>query len=479
MRTECVYRQVDLSSRGARAWVLLIALAGAWTLTAQGDDVRTAAAVEELPDLAAIERAFQGVVARVSPSVVGIRALKRNYLSLTADEGDASELFEQRVVVNGSGTIVGADGLILTNEHVVQNATDIEVMLHDGARVPATVLSADSRSDLAVLAIDRDDLAVVKFCEWDHVRRGQWSVVLGNPFGLGRDGQLSVSIGVVSNLGRQLPGLGEVDDRFYHNMIQTTAAINPGNSGGPLFNVRGEMIGVITAMHTRAPADEGVGFAIPMTAARRDTVAALCAGEAIEYGYIGLTARVPNEFEVLLDDVLRSSGVVVDQVESDGPADRAQVAVGDAIMDCNGAPLRGPGHLAELVGDAPVGDHLFFTIRRDGRVLRRSVEVERRDVNRVNWLRSGSISWRGLRLADLTADARRVLQIDDAVTGIAVIEVMPESPAAAASLVIGDVIEAANGEKLAGLDDFLQVLRTQGGAIELDVSGVGQRLIEP
>src|SRR4030095_233605 len=165
------------------------------------------------------------------------------------------------------------------------------ILFHDGKTAVGTVLATDPRSDLAIVHVDRHGLPAAKLCDRARIARGQWTLALVNPYGLGNDGKLSVSIGVISNLNRKLPGLGEADDRLYSDMIQTTAAINPGNSGGPLFNIHGEVVGIVTAMHTRAAADEGVGFAIPLTPGRRTIIDKLKQGRSIEYGYIGLTTH--------------------------------------------------------------------------------------------------------------------------------------------------------------------------------------------
>ncbi len=340
-----------------------------------------AGAPNAVADLDALQRAFQEVIDQVSPSVVGIRAQRRPASLDTVGPSGA------HVVVNGSGTIISADGLILTSEHVVQAATDIEILFFDGQRLHALVIAADPRSDLAVLQTARADLRPAPLCDWDHVARGQWTVVLGNPFGLGRDGQLSVSVGVIANLGRELPGLGEADDRFYHDMLQITAPINPGNSGGPLFNIHGELIGVITAMHTRSPADDGVGFAIPMTPVKRRLIDELCAGRTIEYGYLGTTVRVPDAMERAALGV--GHGVVVQRVEPEGPAAQAGVGVGDVILEFDGQPVTGPAQLAELVGQTPAGAVIQLSLRRGGEALARQATLERRAGSRVSAMRDG------------------------------------------------------------------------------------------
>ena len=163
---------------------------------------------EPIVDLNALEQAFQQVVDHVSPSVVGIRSRRRHLSPLpTSDSTGDTGMYEQQVVINGSGTIIREDGLILTNEHVVRGAWEVEVVLHDGRVCWAQIVASDTRSDLAILRIDAEDLQPAKICDWNTVSRGQWSIAIGNPFGLGADGQSCISVGVIANLGRRLPGL--------------------------------------------------------------------------------------------------------------------------------------------------------------------------------------------------------------------------------------------------------------------------------
>ena len=347
------------------------------------------AARDSLADLDTLQQAFQKVAERVAPSVVGIRVQRRHVLSPAgSDSADSAAVLEQRVVVNGSGSIVSPDGLILTNEHVIQAADDIRVLLYDGTDLPADVLMADPRSDFAVLKVSRTGLVPVRMGDWSTVARGQWSVVVGNPFGLGSDGHLSVAVGVVSNLGRQLPGLGETDDRFYNDMLQTTAPINPGHSGGPLFNIHGELIGVVTAMHTRTPADEGVGFAIPMTPAKRRIIDTLCQGRPIEYGYLGVIARQPTAEERRTLGLAAGQGIIVQVVDPEGPATQAGVAAGDTVREFDHQAVTGPSQFAELVGQTPIGTRVSLVVLRDGQPLPTEVAVGRRDVGRVASLRA-------------------------------------------------------------------------------------------
>ena len=429
-------------------------------------------------DLESQQRAFQSVVAQVTPSVVGIRTQRRHVAALrgTAPGGESSAV-EQRVVVNGSGTVIAEQGLILTNEHVVQGAAEIDVLFFDGQRLRGTVLAADPRSDLAILHVPRSGLRPATLCDWNTVGRGQWAVVIGNPFGLGSDGQLSVSVGVIANLGRQLPGLGEVDDRFYSDMIQITAPINPGNSGGPLFNLRGELIGVVTAMHTRAAADEGVGFAIPMTPVKTRLIDALAKGRPVQYGYIGVTVRSPERSE--REGVGVNHGVVVQRIEPDGPAAQAGLQVGDIIVAYERQAVHGPAQLAELAGQSPVGASVRVDIIRDGQAASSQLTVAERDVNRVSWMRGGAVNWRGMRLADLSEEVRRRMRVSEAVEGLVVTEVDADSPASRAGMQIGDVIEEVGGQAVQDTLEFLLRVREVKGTLEMSVRGAGTRAITP
>ncbi len=422
-------------------------------------------------DLAAVERAFQQVAERVSPSVVGIRAQRR-----AGGTGDA-RLLEQPVLVNGTGAVVAADGLILTNEHVVQGATTIDVLLHDGRKLPATVFAVDARSDLAILHVARTDLTPVSFADYAGVTRGQWCVVIGNPYGLGQDGQLSVSVGVVSNLNRQLPGLGEVDDRFYSDMLQITAPINPGNSGGPLFNLRGELLGVVTAMHTRTPTEEGIGFAIPMSPFKRRVIDTLCRGEPVHHGYLGLTVRALQPAE--RDALGTVRGVAVQQAEPGGPAAAAGLAPDDLILTFEGQAIHGPAHLAELAGQAPIGSRVQLTYVRGGAPAEALVNIVQRDLSRVAWMRSGAVTWRGMRVTDLSEDARRKLCVDDDARGVVVIDVEAGTPASQARLQIGDVIEQIGGLPVSDTVAFMARVREVAGTLEVVLRDGRARTISP
>lgn len=454
---------------------VLAAIALAFAASAQSTQTQDA-----VPDLERIQKAFVETVERVSPSVVGIRSHRRLFADAPRPDGPASTAaIEQIVAVNGSGTIIRADGQILTNEHVVQSAEEIEVIFHDGKSTLAVVLAADPRSDLAILKVDRTGLTPARFCDWSSVTRGQWSVAVGNPFGLGADGKACVSTGIVSNLGRRLPGLGDVDDRLYNDMLQTTAVINPGNSGGPLFNIQGELIGVVTAMHTRAAADDGVGFAIPMTPAKRRLIERLQAGKPIEYGYLGLTARTPEALERRLAGLTDPIGAVVQDVEIDGPAHRAGIHSGDVVIAFDGRVVRDPGEFVEFVGETAIGTNAKLELLRGRDRKTVEIPVEQRQVSRVAWMRGNAILWRGLRLAELTPESRERMKVADDAAGLVVIDVAKDSPAARVGVKIGDVIERVEGATVTDVVEFRRVVQPIQKAARVRLRGGREFQLEP
>ncbi len=421
-----------------------------------------------VPDLAAIERAFQGVVRQVTPSVVGIRAHRQYWVPAAGtDAPDKTQGVEQLAIVHGSGTIIRADGSILTNQHVIQSAGDIEVILHDGRNLPATVVAADPRSDLAILRVDGAGLPPVALCDWSAVARGQWSIAVGNPYGLGNDGKQSVSVGVISNLGRRLPGLGEVDDRLYADMIQTTAPVHPGNSGGPLFNLRGELIGVITAVHVRTIDDQGAGFAIPMSPARRRVIEQLLQGQPVAYGYLGITVRTLEPGERTRAGLDGDLGVLVEQIETDGPAAKAGLQTGDIVTHLDACPVTAPLQLADLVGQVAASQNVELKILRGGTVETRRATLEPRQINHVAWLRSGAILWRGMRLTELTPETRRYAKVDADGVGLVVLDVQLDSPAAHARVQVGDVLESVAGSAAPDTQSFLLLVRGRDEAVQM------------
>ena len=280
--------------------------------------------------------------------------------------------YKQRIPGLGSGVIVDGSGLILTNEHVVHDADDIQVTLTDGRHVPATLLGSSPTYDLAVLRIKGDKLPVAPLGDSDQLLVGEWAIAIGNPFGfLLNDSQPTVTAGVISATRRDIKS--EVTSNgVYKNMIQTDAAINPGNSGGPLVNGDGEVIGINTFIFTQGGGSLGIGFAIPINLARR------ILDEVVKYGRVraawpGMQVQEVTPALAQRLGFPEPGGLVATRVESGGPADQAGVKVGDRVRSVNGVPIRTVEDAQRAIYGAGVGDKLKLGIERDGHA--RSVEL--------------------------------------------------------------------------------------------------------
>ena len=312
-----------------------------------------------LDEMARLEEAFTRLTDEAGPSVVAIRVTRTVGSTPAAAEGSdvtINQAPDQPVASAGSGIILRPNGYILTNQHVISGADRISVLLHDGSRCPARLVASDLRSDLAVLRIDRDDLKPARLGDVSQVRRGQWAFAMGDPYGFAGDGQLAVSVGHVSALGRGLQRqLDPSNLRYYGNLIQTTADINPGNSGGPLLNLQGEVFGINTAIQTRSGNSEGLGFAVPISERTRRIIDLLLCGEQVSYGYLGVYVRRPTAAEREEAGALRTDGALVTAVEPETPAEAADLRVGDIISEYDGLGVESADHLVRLAGMTPAG----------------------------------------------------------------------------------------------------------------------------
>jgi len=346
--------------RGMSGILALIAFT-AWSAGAFGQ----VASRYELADLKALEAAFTRLAEEVAPSVVAIRTYYVRNPHGTADARVAIP------VSQGSGFVIDPDGFVATNRHVLENANSITVVLHNSERYDATIQQGDPRSDLAVLKIDAHGLEPVRWGALSKIKVNQWTFACGNPFGLANDdGNSSITFGAVSALGRDMTQKLASDPliQYYGNLIETSSAINPGNSGGPLFNLDGEVIGVVTAIATSSGVSEGHGYAIPIDDNIRRILDTLKAGEAASYGFMGISVGdvdLPRSRRVAHD--LSSRGARIDDVDPpDGPAGKAGLKKGDVIIAVDGVPVENRDHLVRLIGFSPVGAGVEVTYLRRG-----------------------------------------------------------------------------------------------------------------
>ncbi|WHZ29997.1 MAG: HtrA protease/chaperone protein [Nitrospira sp.] len=350
---------------------------------------------------------------------------------------------------SGSGLIVDREGHIVTNNHVIGDATEIEVRFSDKTKLIAHVIGKDPDTDLAVLKVTTDrPLSSARFGDSSSVKVGQWVLAVGNPFGLDR----TVTLGVVSGIGRENINLSR-----YENFIQTDASINPGNSGGPLFNLRGEVIGINTAIINFA---QGIGFAIPSNMAKQVIEQLLAKGKVVR-GWLGvgiqpLTAELAKKF-----GVTEGEGVLVNEVFEKDPAALAGIKPGDVIVRIDGAVVDSPNKLSRLIATLTPGETSKIEIVRDLKHVTMDVPLtERRDTTVV-----ASISQQeeklgvrlGLDLQDVTAALADRFKLRES-KGVLITKVEPNSLAQAEGLREGDLIKEVNRKDVSSVGEFTSAM---------------------
>ncbi len=352
----------------------------------------------------------------------------------------------------GSGFIVDADGYVVTNYHVIKNADEIIVKLSDRRELKARVIGGDERSDMALLKIDADDLPVVKIGKSSTLKVGEWAMAIGSPFGFDH----SVSVGVISAIGRNLPS------ENYVPFIQTDVAINPGNSGGPLFNLKGEVIGINSQIYSRTGGFMGLSFAIPVDVAM-DVVAQLKDKGKVARGWLGILIQDVNRELAESFGMDDPRGAVVLQVVPDSPAEKAGFKVGDVVVDFNGKKIFRSSDLPLAVGQAPIDVKAKVKLIREGKAKTLSVliaELPAADVLAENgsaaMTKKGKETRLGLVVEDLTAEQRKRLELDD--RGIVVSEV-EKGPAREAGLRRGDVILMLNNQDIKNIKGFKEIVK--------------------
>ncbi len=338
----------------------------------------------------------------------------------------------------GSGFIVDPSGIVITNNHVIDGADEITVILQDNTSLKAKLIGRDERTDIAVLKVESDKpLPAVTFGDSDKARVGDWVLAIGNPFGLGG----SVTAGIVSARGRN------IDQGPYDNFIQTDAAINKGNSGGPLFNMDGEVVGINTAIYSPSGGSIGIGFSIPSNMAK-NVVAQLRDFGKARRGWLGV--RIQQVSPDLAESVglKEASGAMVAGVNDDGPADKAKLKSGDIILKFNDQAVKEMRSLPLIVAQTEIGKEVPVTIWRDGKEVSLKVRVgelpEDQKVAAASEKKAPGkateLTGLGVKLAELTDELRGKFQIGADQKGVVITEVEAGTPAAERGLKAGDVI---------------------------------------
>jgi serine protease Do len=365
----------------------------------------------------------------------------------------------------GSGFIVRADGVIMTNAHVVDGASEVTVRLTDRREYTAKVIGVDKRSDIAVLKIAAKDLPTVRMGDSRGLKVGEWVLAIGAPFGF----ENSATAGIVSAKGRTLPDSG------YVPFIQTDVPINPGNSGGPLFNMRGEVVGINSQIYSRSGGYMGVSFAIPIDVAMQVSEQLQATGH-VSRGKLGVVIQPVTQGLADSFGLPQPEGALVSSVEKDGPAEHAGVEAGDVILKINGQALKDSGELPVAVASISPGTDVALTIwrnhsARDVTVKLGALEDKRTASNAPAHAGGGKL---GLAVRPLTSDEQRQANV----RGGLLVE-RASGPAAEAGIQQGDVVLAANGAPVTSANDLTSAVEKSKGHIALLIQRGETRLFVP
>ena len=414
---------------------------------------------------------FASLVEQVGPAVVNVAVVERARAQRGDDDdspfgandpfGDFFRRFgipgnvprdNTPVRGEGSGFIVSPDGYILTNAHVVANASKVTVKLTDRREFEAKVIGSDERSDVAVIKIDGKNLPTVRIGDPSKLRAGEWVIAIGSPFGF----ENSVTAGVVSGIARDLPG---GDRTNYVPFIQTDVAVNPGNSGGPLFNMYGEVVGINSQIYSNTGAYQGLSFAIPIDVANNVREQLIRTGK-VSRGRIGVTIQEVNALLAENFGLDRARGAAVSAVESGGPADKAGIKPQDVILSVNGKPIEHSNQVPAIVAAIKPGDKAEIDVWRDRAVKHLTVTVEELKEN-ATVARAGAagggadaIDRIGLSVRVLTSAEKQQLH-----TSGTVIVVDSDGPAAEAGIRSGDVVLAANRVRVESVEDLRNAVK--------------------
>lgn len=421
----------------------------------QGDTVRVPASRAD------IQLSFAPVVKAVAPSVVNVYGQRRNRPGARAPFfgdpflehffGQPQRRRQQSSL--GSGVIVSADGVVLTNNHVIDGKDDVKVALNDGREFESEILLRDKKSDLAVLRIKSDqEFTPIKIGDSDAIEVGDLVLAIGNPFGVGQ----TVTSGIVSAVSRSLAGISD-----YGFFIQTDAAINPGNSGGALVDMNGRLIGINTAIYSRTGGSVGIGYAIPSNMTQVILRSAENGGR-VARPWIGAA------FQEVSSDIAESLGMdrprgaLVVEVSEDGPAEQAGLKLGDVVLEIDRRPVAGPDTLGYRLETVGIGNKAVLTLLRRGE--RRNVEIALEEppetVPRDELSMPEESELWGARVANLSPALALEVGMDAGKQGVVVLRVARNSPAAFVGIRPGDIVLAVNGREVEGTRE-LEELTTQ------------------
>ncbi|MFQ5862261.1 MAG: DegQ family serine endoprotease [Candidatus Brocadiales bacterium] len=431
---------------------------------------RSTAEIEKLQESAEqFQRLFSEVAEYVKPSVVHVKAVKimktekfEQFHPFGRGFPFGDEFFDRffrrrmpkefRQQGFGSGVIVDSKGYILTNNHVVEDADEIYVIMPGKKKeLKAEIVGADPPTDVAVIKIEGDGLPVATLGDSDGVRIGDWAIAVGNPFGLTE----TVTAGIISATGRANVGIAD-----YEDFIQTDAAINPGNSGGPLVNLKGEVIGINTAIFTRTGGYQGIGFAIPINMAKT-VMQSLIAHKKVVRGWLGVAIQDISEELAESFGLPSAEGILVSDVTHDSPAEKGGMQRGDVILEYQGKKVEDINHLRILVAQTPVGTKASLKVLRENKPKYLTITIGEQPADL--FARGPAAAMQpsrdyGMTLENLTPELARRFGYEDEVGGVLVADVEPGGQAEMAGIRSGDLIKEVNRERVHNRQEFFQIV---------------------
>jgi len=439
----------------ATALVFLLCLSWVGTVSAEAEQTNSYLALEDFSN------SIADIAETVGPAVVNIDTVRMVTTQFPSFEDPIFERFfgrdfeEFRRAIpqkgTGSGFIINQEGYVLTNEHVVRKADKIKVTLSDGREFDGEVIGSDVTSDMAIVKIKADHLPTVTLGNSDELRVGEIVIAIGNPYGL----QQTVTMGVVSAKGRSIPT--GIEGQIYRNFIQTDTAINPGNSGGPLLNIKGEVVGINTAI---IPYAQGIGFAIPINMAKKNIDDLINLGK-VRRSWIGVyiqevTPEIAKQF-----NQTEAKGVLVGDVVKNSPAEEVGIKTGDIIMKVNNEEVNSPEELQNKIGNIEIGKEANIEIVRNGETISFVVKIS--EMPTVEEEGSESPKEKvfsvqtGLKVESVTTEIAKESGLPW-VKGLAITEVIPGSSADDMGLQSGDVILEANRIEMSSVDEWEELI---------------------
>lgn len=417
---------------------------------------------ESIDILSKTGRAIAEIVEEVKPAIVNISTTKIIKTQKTIDPFFNDPFFrrffgdewpfrmpkERKTMSLGSGVIVDQRGYILTSNHVIQGADEINVTLADKREFKGKIIGSDAMTDIAVIKIEAENLQTIKLGDSDKLRVGETVLAIGSPYGLAG----TVTMGIVSAVGRANVGIAD-----YEDFIQTDAAINPGNSGGALVNVRGELVGINTAIFSTTGGYQGIGFAVPSNMAKAVMDSLIKKGKVIR-GWLGVTIQTITPELAKQFKLKDEKGVLIADVVEGSPAEKADIQRGDVIIEYGGKKVEEPYQLRNMVANTPPGEEVTIKLIRENRTETKRVTIgelpaEMQKISRVDY----NNLLRGVTVQNITPEISQKLNLPKKLRGVVVSDIDEDSPASMV-LAKGDVIQEINRQRITNVATYENIV---------------------